>query len=77
MKSIAHGNIAIQIAIRHPGRVRKLVVASATFKIDELEPEEDTVSKWFEENWRAALQSSGDSDGRAAPADFALSELPR
>ena len=59
MKSIAHGNIAIQIAIRHPGRVRKPVVASATFKIDELEPEEDTVSKWFEENWRAALQSSG------------------
>ena len=42
MKSIAHGNIAIQIAIRHPGRVRKLVVASAMFKIDELEPEEDT-----------------------------------
>jgi NAD(P)-dependent dehydrogenase (short-subunit alcohol dehydrogenase family)/ribosomal protein S18 acetylase RimI-like enzyme len=30
-----------------------------------------------EENWRAALPSSGDPDRRAAPADFALSESPR
>jgi uncharacterized protein (TIGR02246 family) len=33
------GNIALQIAIRHPNRVRKLVVASAMFKRDGLYPE--------------------------------------
>jgi pimeloyl-ACP methyl ester carboxylesterase len=33
------GNIALQIAIRHPKRVRKLVVASAMFKGDGLYPE--------------------------------------
>ena len=33
------GNIALQIAIRHPSRVRKLVVASAMFKRDGLYPE--------------------------------------
>jgi pimeloyl-ACP methyl ester carboxylesterase len=33
------GNIALQIAIRHPDRVRKLVVASAMFKRDGLYPE--------------------------------------
>ena len=33
------GNIALQVAIRHPNRVRKLVVASAMFKRDGLYPE--------------------------------------
>jgi pimeloyl-ACP methyl ester carboxylesterase len=33
------GSIALQIAIRHPERVRKLVVASAMFKRDGLYPE--------------------------------------
>ena len=33
------GNITLQIAIRHPGLVRKLVVASAMFKRDGLPPE--------------------------------------
>ena len=33
------GNIALQIAIRHPSRVRKFVVASAMFKRDGLYPE--------------------------------------
>lgn len=33
------GNIALQIAIRHPSRVRKLVVASAMFNRDGLYPE--------------------------------------
>jgi pimeloyl-ACP methyl ester carboxylesterase len=33
------GNIALQVAIRHPGKVRKLVVASAMFKRDGLYPE--------------------------------------
>lgn len=33
------GNIAMQVAIRHPGRVRKLVVASAMFQRDGLSPE--------------------------------------
>ncbi|HEY5996138.1 MAG TPA: alpha/beta hydrolase [Candidatus Deferrimicrobiaceae bacterium] len=33
------GSIALQIAIRHPGLVRKLVVASAMFKRDGLYPE--------------------------------------
>ena len=33
------GNIALQIAIRHPSRVRKLVVTSAMFKRDGLYPE--------------------------------------
>jgi len=33
------GNIALQIAIRHPDMVRKLVVASAMFKRDGLYPE--------------------------------------
>lgn len=33
------GNIALQIAIRHPDRVRKMVVASAMFKRDGLYPE--------------------------------------
>lgn len=33
------GNIALQIAVRHPNRVRKLVVASAMFKRDGLYPE--------------------------------------
>jgi pimeloyl-ACP methyl ester carboxylesterase len=33
------GDIALQIAIRHPKRVRKLVVASAMFKGDGLYPE--------------------------------------
>ena len=33
------GNIALQIAIRHPARVRKLVVASAMFKRDGLYPD--------------------------------------
>ncbi|MGZ8449242.1 MAG: alpha/beta fold hydrolase [Candidatus Deferrimicrobiaceae bacterium] len=32
------GNIALQIAIRHPGLARKLVVASAMFKRDGLSP---------------------------------------
>jgi len=33
------GSIALQIAIRHPSRVRKLIVASAMFKRDGLSPE--------------------------------------
>jgi pimeloyl-ACP methyl ester carboxylesterase len=33
------GNIALQVAIRHPSRVRKLVVASAMIKRDGLYPE--------------------------------------
>ncbi len=33
------GNIAMQVAIRHPARVRKLVVASAMFRRDGLYPE--------------------------------------
>jgi pimeloyl-ACP methyl ester carboxylesterase len=33
------GNITLQVAIRHPSRVRKLVVASAMFKRDGLYPE--------------------------------------
>jgi pimeloyl-ACP methyl ester carboxylesterase len=33
------GNIALQIAIRHPGRVGKLVVASAMYKRDGVYPE--------------------------------------
>ena len=33
------GNIALQVAIRHPNRVRKLVVASAMYKRDGLYPE--------------------------------------
>ena len=33
------GNIALQIAIRHPQQVRKLIVASAMFKRDGLYPE--------------------------------------
>jgi pimeloyl-ACP methyl ester carboxylesterase len=33
------GNISLQIAIRHPKRVRKLIVASAMFKRDGLYPE--------------------------------------
>lgn len=33
------GNIALQIAIRHPKLVRKLIVASAMFKMDRLYPQ--------------------------------------
>jgi pimeloyl-ACP methyl ester carboxylesterase len=33
------GNIALQVAIRHPAKVRKLVVASAMYKKDGLYPE--------------------------------------
>ena len=45
------GNIALQIAIRHPDLVRKLVVASAMFKRDGLSPE------FWESMKRATLQS--------------------
>jgi len=45
------GNIALQIAIRHPELVRKLVVASAMFKRDGLSPE------FWESMKRATLQS--------------------
>jgi pimeloyl-ACP methyl ester carboxylesterase len=45
------GNIALQIAIRHPESVRKLVVASAMFKRDGLYPE------FWESMKRATLQS--------------------
>jgi pimeloyl-ACP methyl ester carboxylesterase len=33
------GNVALQLAIRHPGAVRKLVVAGASFRLDALKPE--------------------------------------
>jgi pimeloyl-ACP methyl ester carboxylesterase len=45
------GNIALQIAIRHPDMVRKLVVASAMFKRDGLYPE------FWASMKRATLQS--------------------
>ena len=45
------GNIALQIAIRHPEVVRKLIVASAMFKRDGLYPE------FWESMKRATLQS--------------------
>ena len=45
------GNIALQIAIRHPERVRKLIVASAMFRRDGLYPE------FWESMKRATLES--------------------
>ncbi len=33
------GGVALQLAIRHPGRVRKLVVASASYTSDGMQPE--------------------------------------
>lgn len=45
------GNIALQVAIRHPDMVRKLVVASAMFKRDGLYPE------FWESMKHATLQS--------------------
>jgi len=45
------GNIALQIAIRHPERVRKLIVASAMFRRDGLYPD------FWESMKRATLES--------------------
>ncbi|HWS15615.1 MAG TPA: alpha/beta hydrolase [Candidatus Methylomirabilis sp.] len=45
------GNIALQVAIRHPALARKLVVASAMFKRDGLSPE------FWESMKRATLES--------------------
>ncbi|MGH7792169.1 MAG: alpha/beta fold hydrolase, partial [Thermodesulfobacteriota bacterium] len=59
------GNIALQIAIRHPRRVRKLVVASAMFKRDGLYPHVwEFMKRASLENMPQALQ---DAYRRVAP----------
>jgi pimeloyl-ACP methyl ester carboxylesterase len=59
------GGVALQVAIRHPGVVRKLVLASVTYKLDglhpglmeglaEMKPEMMFGSPWHEEYMRIA-----------------------